>query len=42
VTGKEKNIQVRKEYIGNTEKCKLWVIHRRIRREEERRSFLLF
>jgi hypothetical protein len=39
--GKEKKVQVRNEYIGNTEKCKLLIIHRRARREEER-SFLLF
>jgi hypothetical protein len=40
--GKEKKVQVRNEYIGNTEKFKLWIIHRRARREEKRRSFLLF
>jgi hypothetical protein len=40
--GKEKKVQVRNEYIGNTEKCKLLIIHRRARREEKRRSFLLF
>jgi hypothetical protein len=40
--GKEKKVQVRNEYIGNTEKCKILKIHRRARREEERSSFLLF
>jgi hypothetical protein len=40
--GNEKKVQVRNEYIGNTGKCKLQIIHRRARREEERRSFLLF
>jgi basic membrane lipoprotein Med (substrate-binding protein (PBP1-ABC) superfamily) len=39
--GKEKKVQVRNEYIENTEKCKLLIIHRRARREEERTSFLL-
>jgi hypothetical protein len=41
-TGKENKVQVRNEYIGNTEKCKLLIIHRRARGEEERSSFLLF
>jgi hypothetical protein len=39
--GKEKKIQVRNECIGNTEKFKLLIIHRRARRGEEEFSFVI-
>jgi hypothetical protein len=40
--GNEKKVQVRNEYIGNTGKCKLQIIHRRARREEKRRGEVEF